>query len=143
MCTFHILCISQFLSWSHKLMNIAIVNKYMNWRHTSKHNTSYNWSHVNLRNIAVQTNCTSNVGLFFTTIWLTSAVILRYYYTQLQVFLKYVVPTAYLADHHCPNYPMIVYPHLRGQRVQYLVCVCVCLSVCYHKIAAKFNYLKI
>ena len=35
------------------------------------------------------------------------------------------------------------YPRPRGQRVQYLVCVCVCLSVCYHKIAVKFNYLKI
>ena len=35
------------------------------------------------------------------------------------------------------------YPRPRGRRVQYLVCVCMCLSVCYHKIAVKFNYLKI
>ena len=33
------------------------------------------------------------------------------------------------------------YPRPRGRRVQYLVCVC--LSVCYHKIAVNFNYLEI
>ena len=47
------------------------------------------------------------------------------------------------------------YPHPCRWRIQYLVCVrlcvcvcvcvylSVCLSVCYHKIAVKFNYLKI
>ena len=33
-----------------------------------------------------------------------------------------------------PKWPTYFYPHLHGQRVQYLVCVrvcvCVCLSVC-------------
>ena len=35
------------------------------------------------------------------------------------------------------------YPHPHGQWVHYLVCVCVCVSVSYHKIAVKFNYLRI
>ena len=35
------------------------------------------------------------------------------------------------------------YPCPHGRRVQYLVCVYVCVCLCYHEIAVNFNYLKI